>query len=106
MDKKRKRNNSILLRLSDGELDLLHQKMNEAGIRNREAYIRKMILDGYIIKQDFTAVKAVVFELNKIGINLNQMTKIANTYGEVYLSEIKTVKKNIEKIWQLLSSKV
>jgi len=106
MDKKRKRNNPMILRLSDEELDLLHQKMDEAGIRNREAYLRKMALDGYIIKQDFSAVRAVVYELNKIGTNLNQLTKIANTYGDVYLSEIKSIKKDIEKIWQLLSSKV
>jgi len=106
MDKKRKRNNPMLLRLSDDELVLLHQKMDESGIRNREAYLRKMALDGYIIKQDFSTVKEVVYELNKIGNNLNQLTRIANTYGDVYLSEIKTIKKDIEKIWQLLSSKV
>jgi hypothetical protein len=106
MDKKRNRNNPVLLRFSDDEIVFLKKKMDEAGIKNREAYLRKMSLDGYIIKQDFSAVKAVVYELNKIGTNLNQLTKIANTYGDVYLSEIKAIKIDIEKIWKLLSSKV
>ena len=106
MVKKRKRNLKQEFYISADEEQLIADKMQEAGIKNKSAYLRKMALDGYIIKQDFTAVKAVVYELNHIGNNLNQLTKIANTYGDVYLSEIKSIKKDIEKIWQLLSSKV
>ena len=106
MKAKRKRAVPQLFFISENEEILIEEKMKEAGIKNKSAYLRKMALDGYIIKQDFSAVKAVVYELNKIGTNLNQLTKIANTYGDVYLSEIKNIKKDIEKIWQLLSSKV
>ena len=106
MDKKRKRSNAILVRLTDDEKTFLQQKMKEAGIKNREAYLRKMALDGYIIKEDFEAVKAATYELNKIGVNLNQMTKAANTYGDVYLSELKSIREGIEKIWQQLLLKV
>ncbi|HCC02878.1 MAG TPA: plasmid mobilization relaxosome protein MobC, partial [Ruminococcaceae bacterium] len=38
----RTRNNEIKVRLSDGELQLLKLKMDTVGIKNREAYIRKM----------------------------------------------------------------
>jgi hypothetical protein len=106
MLKKRKRNLKQEFYISANEEQLIADKMQEAGIKSKSAYLRKMALDGYIIKQDFSAVKAVVYELNHIGNNLNQLTKIANTYGDVYLSEIKSIKKDIEKIWQLLSSKV
>ena len=106
MKAKRKRAIPQLFFISENEEILIEEKMKEAGIKNKSAYLRKMALDGYIIRQDFSAVKAVVYELNKIGTNLNQLTKIANTYGDVYLSEIKSIKKDIEKIWQLLSSKV
>jgi len=106
MIKKRKRNIKQEFYISVDEEQLIADKMQEAGIKNKSAYLRKMSLDGYIIKQDFSAVKAVVYELNKIGTNLNQLAKIANTYGDVYLSEIKTIKMDIEKIWKLLSSKV
>ena len=106
MAKKRVRSLRQEFFINQEEEQLISEKMQEAGIKNKSAYFRKMMLDGYIIKQDFAAVKDVVYELNRIGNNLNQMTKIANTYGDVYLSEIKSVKKDIEKIWQLLSSKV
>lgn len=106
MDKKRKRDVPQLFFISKDEERLLAEKMLEAGIRNKSAYFRKMALDGYIIKQDFTSVKAVVKELNAIGVNLNQMTKIANTYGDVYLTELQSIQEGIDKIWQQLSSKV
>jgi hypothetical protein len=106
MKAKRKRAIPQLFFISENEEILIEEKMKEAGIKNKSAYLRKMALDGYIIKQDFTVVKDVIYQLNHIGNNLNQLTKIANTYGDVYLSEIKSIKKDIERIWQLLSSKV
>jgi len=65
-----------------------------------------MALDGYIIRQDYGVLKGVVYELNHIGNNLNQMTKIANTYHDINLSEFKVIEGDIKKIWRLLSSKV
>jgi len=106
MEKKRKRDVPQLFFISKDEERLLAEKMSEAGIRNKSAYFRKMTLDGYIIKQDFSAVKAVVNELSRIGNNLNQVTKIANTYGDVYVSELKSIREGIDKVWQQLSSKV
>lgn len=106
MDKNRKRNHSVLLRFSEEEMEFLQQKMNEAGIKNREAYLRKMALDGYIIRQDYGVLKGVTNELSRIGNNLNQMAKIANTYHDINRSELETIEGDIKKIWQLLTSQV
>jgi hypothetical protein len=106
MAKKRERSLRQEFYIDKDEEQLVYEKMQEAGIRNKSAYLRKMALDGYIIKQDFTSVKAAVNELNRIGNNLNQMTKIANTYGDVYVSELKSIREGIDKIWQQLLSTV
>lgn len=92
--------------LSPKEIDFLELKMKEAGIRNRSAYLRKMALDGYIIRQNFEALKGVTNELSRIGNNLNQMAKIANTYHDINRSELETIEGDIKKIWQLLTSQV
>lgn len=104
MDKNRRRNHAVLLRFSADEIDFLRKKMHEAGIQNREAYLRKMALDGYIVRQDYSVLKGMICELNRIGNNLNQMTKIANTYGDIDQSELKNIEKGIDRIWQQLSS--
>ncbi|HEX3016239.1 MAG TPA: plasmid mobilization relaxosome protein MobC [Caproicibacter sp.] len=104
MEKKRKRTNAVLLRFSTQEISFLQKKMIEAGIKNRSAYLRKMALDGYIIRQDYTVLNKFVNELNRIGNNLNQMAKIANTYGDINKPELETIEKDIDKIWRQLSS--
>jgi hypothetical protein len=88
------------------EEQLISEKMQEAGIKNKSAYLRKMALDGYIIKQDYEVLKGVTCELNRIGNNLNQMTKIANTYHDINQSELKTIEGDIEKIWKILISQI
>ena len=105
---KRKRTRTIpqLFYLSEDEKEFLDKKMKEAGIRNKSAYLRKMALDGYIIRQDYGVLKGVTNELSRIGNNLNQMAKIANTYHDINLSELKTIEGDIQKIWQLLTSQV
>ena len=104
MDKKRIRDVPQLFYISEEEAQFLKVKMKEAGIRNKSAYLRKMALDGYIIHQDYSVLKGMVYELNRIGNNLNQMTKIANTYGDINHSELKTIEGDLDRIWRQLSS--
>ena len=75
-----------------------------AGIKNKSAYLRKMALDGYIINQDFSEIKKIVYELNKIGVNINQMTKVANNYEDINLSELMAMKTEIQRIEGMLEN--
>lgn len=106
MNRNRSRNIPQLFYFSEQEAQFLRTKMKEAGVRNKSAYLRKMALDGYIIRKDYTELKSLINALNRIGNNLNQMTKVANTYGgdHIHLSELKTIEGALEKIWRQLSS--
>ena len=46
----RKREVQLNFRVSPEELALIEQKMSQFGTKNREAYLRKMALDGYVVK--------------------------------------------------------
>jgi hypothetical protein len=74
--------------------------MECAGIRNREAYIRKMILDGYIVRLDLTDVRKMVKLLSNSTLSLNQIAKRANATGSVYADDIKDILGNYEKLWE------
>jgi uncharacterized protein with HEPN domain len=104
MSKKRARNLKQEFYISQIEEEFLREKMKEAGIKNKSAYLRKMAMDGYIIHQDYTNLKAVIYELNRIGNNLNQIAKVANTYSEIDTNELKKIESGIDKIWRQLSS--
>lgn len=94
----RERNVQLKFFLSSEETTFLKQKMQEAGIRNKSAYLRKMALDGYIIHIDFTELQKFIDALNRIGNNLNQIAKVANTYGEVLAPEVKEFEEEAMKI--------
>ena len=94
----RARNVQLKFFISSDEELFLRQKMQEAGIRNKSAYLRKMALDGYIIRIDFMELQKFINALSRIGNNLNQIAKVANTYGEVPMSEVKELEAEAVKI--------
>ena len=46
---KRKREIQLNFRVSPQELEAIEEKMSQFGTKNREAYLRKMALDGYVV---------------------------------------------------------
>lgn len=75
--------------------------MAEAGVNNRSAYIRKMILDGYIVKLNLKELREMTVLLSRYGNNLNQIAKKLNTTGSIYEEEIGVIQREHEEIWQL-----
>jgi hypothetical protein len=78
------------------------RKMEEAGIKNMSAYIRKMAIDGYVIKLDLSDVKEVSRLLRINANNMNQYAKRANENGSIYLEDIKVIKAQQEELWELM----
>jgi len=74
--------------------------MAESGISNRGAYIRKMILDGYVVRVDFSDVRELVRLLRNATNNLNQVAKRANETRSIYAADIADLQDNYEKLWQ------
>lgn len=80
----------------------IRKRMEEAGISNMSAYIRKMAIDGYVIKLDLSDVKEVSRLLRINANNLNQYAKRANEIGSIYLEDIKEIKEQQEKLWEMM----
>ena len=93
---------TFLVRFKEGERDIVRRKMEEAGIRNMAAYIRKMAIDGYVIKLDLSDVKEVARLLRINSNNLNQYAKRANETGSIYLEDIKDIQRQQEELWILM----
>ena len=85
--------------VSPAEEAQIHQKMNELGIRNRNAYLRKMALDGYCIKLDLQDVKELVSLLRRCSNNLNQYAKHANETGNIYAADVNDLQERLDEIW-------
>ena len=97
----RKRTVQIKFRVTEAERDLILEKMKLVPTRNMEAYLRKMAIDGYIIQVDHSDIKAMTAEIQKIGVNVNQIAKRVNSTGSVYQEDIEEIKGVLNEIWRL-----
>jgi len=97
----RERNHEIHVLWTKDELDRLHRKMDEAGVTNRSAYIRKMALDGLIVKLDLEEISKMITLLRKSSNNLNQVAKKINSTGSVYGADVADMQARQEEIWEL-----
>ena len=97
--KNRRRPIRMMFYLDEAEMTLLQEKMIEAGIRNREAYIRKMILDGYVLKLDFSDVRRMVWLLSNSSNNLNQIARRVNSGDELHAEDIQTLRTDYAQLW-------
>lgn len=95
---------AIYIKIKPEEKEMIREKMREAGIKNMSAYIRKMAIDGYIVKLDLSDVKEVSRLLRINANNLNQYAKQANTNGSIYYGDIKNLQRQQEELWQLLKA--
>ena len=100
----RKRDVQILLWVTPEEKKMIRRKMIESKTKNMGAYLRKMAIDGYIVNTDTTPLKKQYEEMHKIGVNINQLAKVANTVGTATPQDIEELKEMVKKIWLTLRS--
>ena len=97
------RTRKIVLRVpvTPEERELIRQKMALLHTRNFSAYARKMLIDGYVVHIDTTDIRAQTAELQKIGVNVNQIVRRLNSMGPLYTQDIADIKGALAQIWQL-----
>ena len=65
----------IYVKFKPEEVEILHNRMKEAGVQNMSAYIRKMALNGYVIIPEWPDLDQVISLHSRISNNLNQYAK-------------------------------
>lgn len=90
----------IRVKLTKDDRRRIRERMEEAGITNMSAYIRKMAIDGYLVKLDLSDMKEVARLLRINSNNINQYAKRANESGSIYLEDIKEIQNQQERLWE------
>ena len=98
-----RRNIRISVRLTEEEHRLLKEKMARVGVTNQEAFLRKMALDGYILRLDLPELKEMLSQLRYMGNNVNQIAKRANEVGVIDEMDIRGVSKRQERMLEQMA---
>ena len=96
---KRKRNIVIRFRVAPEEREMIESKMAQFGTTNMAAYLRKISIDGYVVRLDLPELREMVSLLRRSSNNLNQIAKRVNETSRIYDADIDCLKENQEKIW-------
>lgn len=94
-----KKDNVITIRVTKQEKEKLIKKSQKAEMTLSEYLIEQGLERDIVIIED---VKNLVYELRKIGNNINQLTHLANSEAikVIYLNEFK---EEFKKIWLVLN---
>lgn len=74
-------------------------KLEGFGTSNMSAYIRKMAIDGYIVKLELPELKEMTRLLANYSNNLNQIAKRVNATGEMYSMDLTEIQQHQEDLW-------
>lgn len=100
----RKREIQVKFWVTPEEKKMIRKKMILSKTANMGAYLRKMAIDGIIVNTDTTYLEKQFYEMHKIGVNVNQLARLANFTGAVTPEEMKELKGMIKEIWHILRS--
>ena len=100
---KRKRDIQLKVRVTPEERAMIEAKMAQLGTTNMGAYLRKMAIDGYVVKLDLPELRELVSLLRYSSNNLNQLARRVHETGRVYAADMDDILQNQERIWQAAS---
>lgn len=94
----------IQIYLTEEEKEILDIKYKMSKSKSRGAFIRKMILEGFVYEVDFSELKRYNFLMSNISNNVNQIAHRINETRSIFKNDIDEVKEDIKKLWQLQRS--
>lgn len=96
---KRNRTEQIKFWATPEEKDLILKKMELYGTSNMGAYLRKMTIDGYVIKLELPELKEMIRLLGIANNNINQIARSLNSTGRIYEADIQEIRDRVDGLY-------
>ena len=97
----RKRSKQLKIWISQEEQNMIRQKMAEFGTDNMGAFVRKMVIDGYILKLDLPELREVSRHIGYLDNNINQMARKVNAGKTVYKEDVDEIQAQFNMVCKL-----
>ena len=97
----RNRNVQIIFWVSEAEKSMIEEKMTQAGMTNLSAYLRRIAIDGMIVRLELPKLKEMVSLLRYASNYINQIARRMNESGRIYDTDLEQVVQNQEQLWDM-----
>ena len=98
--KEENKNIVLSFRVTPEERKMIDRRMEQAGISNMAAYLRKMAIDGYVVKLELPELRDFISLLRRTSNNFNQIARRVNSTDRIYADDIAEMKNLLEQIWE------
>lgn len=102
IEEKRYREIQRKMRVTPRENEMIKERMEVYGFKNFNTYSRYMLLTGEVVMVDYSELMKLRTEINRIGININQLAKYINTSEEVSLENFNELNDSLEEVKHLI----
>ncbi len=100
-EKSRLRDRKIQFWVTEKEYEKIRDKAEYCNL-SLSSYLRRVGVDGYIIKREFHAIS----EVNAIGVNINQIARQVNFQNEVTERELDELRCQYEKLFGVIYDEI
>ena len=104
MTEKKKRTIHYSFKATPEEDAIIQKKMKTFGIKNQSAFIRALVLNGYVLKLDLPELHDAVRLMGSLSNNVNQIARRLNERESIFEMEIDDIKDRQEELRTILSS--
>ena len=87
----------IWFRVTTEEYAAIQQKQKEANIISRESFLRKIVMEGRILRLEIPELREISVLLSRCSTNLNQITRRVNSTGRLYAGELSETKQELAR---------
>ena len=101
----RLRDKQLNIRVTEYERQLIEERMKAAGSASLREFVLDAATNGFLINVDYSDIKALAYEMNRIGNNINQIAHNINSEDVVYKNQIEEIQDNVNLIWKMLRAK-
>ena len=89
----------VKFHVDEAELQIIRRKMAQVGTTCMAAYLRKMALDGHVLRLELPELREMISLLRRCSGNLNQIAKRANESGRIYETDLKEIQEQLNGLW-------
>ena len=96
---KRTLTNPVQFYLDDDEQYILDAKFKASKLKSKSAFLRKLVLFGFVYDVDYSYLRNYNAELGRISSSLNQIAKRINSTNHIYQEDMDEVKELMNQVW-------
>ncbi len=106
IEMERERHIQKLIRMTEDEEKFIFEKMRSSKIKKFQHFTLMMLIQGEVNFTDYTELKMLVYEVKKIGININQLVKLAHQFSDVSPKDIDQLILTVNHLTQLVTDEL